>query len=130
MALVGNTSKREFIPHEAGEWVEVRLLTGAEMDEAQDSQTKQVIAKLGDMIPSAIQNAQSNRQPDDSIQARKLAYDSAILLHYAITAWSYDDPVRDNPGAQIDALTRDWLWEIIVEMNTRPPVSLPGGEPS
>ena len=130
MALIDKSPKRFDIPHELGEWVELRLLSGAEMDSAQESATAKMMARMTDILSAMKSVPQTESKPDDSITARRIAYDPTILLGHAVLAWSYGAEVNSETVGQLDAVTRDWLWETIVEENTRPPVSSLGGEPA
>ena len=135
MALIDNTTKREYVPHEPSEanggphWVEIRQLSGAEMDEAQDAKTAKVLDRLSTVI-AGLQNLPDLGQTreKDSMEVRRQVYDPDILINHALQAWSYNEPLGEAPSKQLDAITRDWLWELIVEANTRPPVPSPGGE--
>ena len=130
MALIDKSPKRSDIPHEPGEWVDLRLLSGAQMDKAQDSATTKMMAKMSDVLPLMKSLPQSDSKPDDSINTRRISYDPTILLESALAAWSYAEDVSSDTIEQLDAITRDWLWDTIVEQNTRPPAPLLGGGPA
>ena len=136
MAIITDASDKYDIPHEPGEWVMLKRLSGAQMDEADHTNTTKVLERLGPILKTLGPEAQNMRDgqkkdedPDD-IKTRRSGYDPGILIKYALVGWSYEEEPDDNPANMLDAITRDWLWDTIVEANTRPPASAPDGEPS
>ena len=137
MGLIEGTAHKVQIPHEQSEadggphWVELRKLSGSEMDEASQSATAKVLERMGDMVATLQGNApvQTDREKN-SLAIRRHVYDPGVLMKYAVLAWSYPAEVGENPGGQLDAVTRDWLWETIVDENTHPPVSSLYGGPA
>ena len=136
MALITGTTHKVYIPHEASEadggphWVEIRKLSGSEMDEAQASRMATIVERMGGLMAqmSGVRTPSEDTDKDkDSIETRRQLYDPEVLIDHALMAWSYQPAIDEHPGAQLDAVTRDWLWSVIVEENTRPPVLLPGG---
>tara|TARA_Y100000310_G_scaffold333905_2_gene412444 strand:+ start:15424 stop:15837 length:414 start_codon:yes stop_codon:yes gene_type:complete len=134
MGLISGTAHKVQVPHERSEadggphWIEIRKLSGAEMDEASHSQTTKVLERMGDMMGTLQGSAPtSTNEEKNSLAVRRMVYDPEILIHYALLSWSYREEVQENPGAQLDSITRDWLWEIIVDENTYPPVPSPYG---
>jgi hypothetical protein len=132
MALIDKTTRRAHIPHEASEenggphWVDIRQLSGAEMDDASEARTDKVLARMSSVI-AGLQNVPDldKRTDKESMEVRRQTYDPDILINYALQAWSYSEPLGETPSRLLDAITRDWLWELIVEANTRPPASWP-----
>jgi hypothetical protein len=101
------------------------------MDQAQESRTQKMMLRLeamGDLVKNL--PAQEAPKAPDSLTVRREAYDPDILIDHAVTGWSYQEPLNGAASQQLDARTRDWLWSVIVEANTRPPGSLPDGGPS
>ena len=137
MALITGTAHTVYIPHEASNddggphWVEIRKLSGAEMDEAQASRMATLMERMGSLMTQMSGIRTPSEDADkDTIESRRQLFDPDVLIGYALVAWSYTTSIDGSPGAQLDAVTRDWLWDVIVEENTRPPVSSPGGGPS
>lgn len=134
MAIITDESMRYPIPHEPGQWVMLKQLNGAQMDVADQAQTAKVMERLGPILkalgPDANQQsqAQAEAQDPDDIKVRRAGYDPETLIQYALDDWSYEQPMIPENIARLDAFTRDWLWDTIVEANTRPPASAPGGE--
>ena len=137
MALITGTAHKVYIPHEDSKadggphWVEIRKLSGSEMDEAQASRMATLMERMGSLMTQMNgMRTPSDDTDSDSIETRRQLYDPEVLIKHALVAWSYGADIDENPGGQLDAVTRDWLWGVIVEENTRPPASLPGGGPS
>ena len=137
MGLIQGTAHKVQVPHEQTEenggphWVEIRKLSGSEMDEASQSASAKVIERMGDML-ATLQGAKPPEQTDEeknSLLVRRASYDPDILIRHALVSWSYPEESSQDPGGQLDSLTRDWLWETIVDENTHPPVPLPSGGP-
>lgn len=138
MGIVTNTSHRVNIPHEQDEsnggphWVEIRKISGSELDEAAQVKQLAVLRRVG----SLIKDMQGVKPPEDTeeerlrkntLEVRRETWDPEVLIKYALISWSYTDTLPDNPATVLDAFTRDWLWETIVEENTRPPLPLLSG---
>lgn len=132
MGLIDYSGTQMDIPHEPGEWVKLRLLTGREMDLAQEARSDRLIdrvAGMGDAL-MGLRTPTSDQRPDDSLESRRQVYDPDPLINSALVGWSYDADPGDDPAGLLDARTRDWLWGVIVEANTRPPAPSPVGGPS
>lgn len=108
-------------PFEEGSWVTIRALTGDEMDEAKDASTQKTMKQFEGSIETFL-NMDITRAENAAKAVRKGAYDPAVLLGYAIVAWSEPDPVTPENIALLDGQTRDWLWQEVVDRNTRPPM--------
>ena len=137
MALISGTTHKVYIPHETSEadggphWVEIRKLSGSEMDEAQASRMDTLMERMGGLMERmAGVRTPSDNVDADSIETRRQLYDPDVLIKHALVSWSYEADIDGSPGGQLDAVTRDWLWSVVVEENTRPPASLPSGGPS
>ena len=137
MAIITDETTRYMIPHEAiaREWVELKKLSGAQMDDADQVNTAKAMERIGPIMaalgPDALKaQAQAKDEDPDDIKTRRAGYDPATLINYALLGWSYDEEITPENVSRLDAITRDWLWDTIVEENTRPPQSAPGGEPS
>lgn len=133
MAIITEATTRHEIPHEPGEWVALKKLTGSQMDEADQVNTANVMKRLAPIMKE-LDTAQAQRQADaqdkNDIKTRRSGYDPGVLIKYALAGWSYPEEPDDNPADMLDAITRDWLWDTIIEENTRPPESEPSGVPS
>lgn len=122
--LVGKTERRD-IPHEDGEWIEFRQLSGVELDEAEEAQTKRslsLIAGLDEAALGALRSQQAGAAPSGESPDR---FDKTYLLRRAVTGWSYPDDCTLANVDKLDAATRDWAVGVVLEMNTRPLASTP-----
>lgn len=128
MALIDKTGVRHDVPHEPGEWIEVRQLTAFELDEAEDTRQSKVVEQFADKMEQL--KSITGGSPDDkeTIEQRRTSYDPLVLLKYGIQTWSYKPPVSRTNIELLDSVTRNWLWNLIVEENTRPPAPKPGGD--
>lgn len=122
----GRTERRD-VPHEEG-WVEFRTLSGRELDEAEQAQTKAQIAMAKNFDPETLQsiraaNTDVTRDPKDS-------YDKDTLIKYGVVGCSECDPCTPEAKEELDAATREWGVVVIVEMNVRPFLSENGSTPS
>jgi len=121
--LIDRTRKERLdVPHESGEWVEIRQLTGAELDEASDKVTNKMMAQFGPNLESLMKVSRQAREQEVAASAddRKQLYDADTVLNSAEVGWSYGAPVSPDNIALLDAVTRDWLWAEVVKRNTRP----------
>lgn len=136
MAIITDHSDKYEMPHEPGEWVMLKKLSGSQMDEADQENTRKVMERLGPIIaalgPEAQRQGREQKAAEDpnDIKIRRAGYDPDVLIKYALAGWSYDEEPDGNPADMLDAITRDWLWDTIVLENTRSPEQSPGGEPS
>lgn len=129
--LAGRTERRD-VPHEDGQWLEFRTLSGRELDEAEQAQMRRGmemmtginLSAMGDRATDLIREAagEVGQKMEDS-------YDKDLLIKYGVAAWSADDPCTDENKERLDAATRAWAVSVIVEMNTRPLASDNGSGP-
>ena len=124
MGLVDTNSKeRVDIPHEPDQWVELRPLTGIQMQEAADIRTQKTLSRLSDLFtkvdPKTFQKAQSGAEEETQ------QYDEETLISYAVVGWSYEEPCTGPNKELLDSTTRAWLAKEIESRNTHGP--LPGG---
>ena len=109
-------TKQVSIPHEDGEWMELRLLGWQELEESKRAKTRESfenIKALGGDIYKAIQEA---RTEDTSGSMDPLAlHDMATLLRKGIVAWSYGGvPVNAENIGRLDEKTATWAARAIL----------------
>lgn len=116
--LVGTDTERIEIPHESGQWMEFKLLSGHELDEAEQAQTKRFLRMVAGMDAGTLDamRGMSGAQAGD---VRPDTYDKDKLVEYGVVGWSYDQPCGTAQKAKLDARTRNWAVDIILERNTR-----------
>ena len=132
MALVDVTSHKEVsIPHEEGQWVSLRPLTGAQMQEAQEAQSSKAMEKIAKMNPEILQNLSGLTSEAKKTQEENPseAYDKETLLRYGLVGWSYDAECNDENKGQLDHATYEWVIQEIVEMNIHSPLSASSSSP-
>lgn len=115
--LAGRTERRD-VPHEAGAWIEFRTLSGRELDEAEHEVTKRQTALANNFTAETLQAIRA--QADSVTRSPKDSYDKDTLIRYSISAWSLDEVCSDANKMRLDASTREWAIDVIVEMNVRP----------
>jgi len=125
MLVRRQTPERLEIPHEPGQWIEIRQLSGHEVEEAG---RRGLIAngELLEALPQRIVEAFMSRSGDQSGEREaSRTWDTDYVLSCAITGWSYD--IEPSPASigDLDAQTREWARARVVERNTRPPDSAP-----
>jgi len=118
MSLVGKTERRD-VPHEAGEWIEFRRLSGRELDEAEETQTRRSLAMVKGLDVGAM-DIMRQQAPPTAPSDPVASYDKDILVRYAISGWSYGEECINENKERLDAMTRDWAAAVVVEMNVRP----------
>lgn len=118
MALIdSNAGRRADIPHEPGQWLDIRPLNWVDLERAKkvkQSETFRDIGALGSDLVKQMQGMTS-----DSV-AETLADPLALLdLHTVlccgITGWSYGAEVTAETIKQLDAVTAKWAAMEIVQ---------------
>lgn len=114
MGLVGKTTRVD-IPHEPGQWLEIRRLSWRELDRASDAETETQLARIkamGGDVFAAIQ-----RQAGEQKEKPKAAsYDRAAVLRKGIVRWSYDEKVAPDNIDMLDEETAAWAVEQILAL--------------
>jgi hypothetical protein len=119
MALIRpETAKvRREIPHEPGEWMDIRPLTGVELDAARQVTSDRAMATLRSLPPEIVkaqQAAAAEARAKAAFDGKAAAVeptepDAATLIKHGLVGWSYTDPLTPENVALLDAATRDWL---------------------
>lgn len=115
MALVNNITKRLEIPHESGEWMEIKKLSWAQLEAASDVASMAALERIGKMggdVIAAIKGATVDQE-----RAPGSEYDKAAVLKSGILRWSYDAKVTTDTINQLDKETADWAFEQILGLN-------------
>lgn len=104
MGLIIGILEKKNIPHEPGEFMEIRKLSWMELEEArqcrQDKALETVKKLQGMTLPTAARSADLAADPFESC-------DLATLLRLGIVAWSYPASVKDNIE-MLDETTAQW----------------------
>src|SRR5689334_5867756 len=112
--IVGQTTKNVEIDHEPNNYLELRELSGLEMDEAEAIRSNKVMKNWGQMggeVISALR-AETNGATTQVIDPMQ-QYDHETLVLKAIVGWSgpnYDGlPCNDEYKRRLDGKTMKWL---------------------
>jgi hypothetical protein len=112
--LVNKITKKVDIPHEEGEWIELKKLSWKQLEQASDASTNALMErmkKMGGDILSALRDAAPQEQNPEEAK-----YDISTVLKFGIVRWSYDAAVKDNIDL-LDDETAQWAFKEILNMN-------------
>jgi 23S rRNA U2552 (ribose-2'-O)-methylase RlmE/FtsJ len=113
--LISNQAQRVDIPHEPGEWMEIKKLSWRQLVLAADIQTDETISRLkkigGDLFKSL--TTEKAKQETDS----SLKYDRGFVLEAGICRWSYDADVNKENIENLDEQTAKWAFDAITGLN-------------
>lgn len=109
----GQTEKRD-LPHEEG-WMEFRTLSGRELDDAEEVQTRRGLMMVDGINLTALRASAEAQQRD-----QRDSYDKTTLIKYGVVGCSECEPCSDEAKQALDAQTRNWAVSVILEMNVRP----------
>jgi len=104
------------IPHEPGQRMTFRPLSGDELDEAERAATRHVVESVAGIDLSGIKRPDEEPSQEDR---RHTQYDASIIVKYGVVAWSYEFECNNANKRLLDAHTRNWARDVILEMNTR-----------
>lgn len=122
----GGYTKRAEIPHERGEWMELKLLGWRDLDQARRARQSESYANLREMgedLYTMMQRSRStlgaaaNAIQEDPLQQ----YNLGTVLSLGIKAWSYDAPVTEETIGQLDTVTAEWAARAIIGVVTESP---------
>lgn len=105
------------IPHEPGEWVEIKPLSWKDLERAKAARLKSVIETMADAkeVMALLAGREAGPSAEGSIIDQ---YDLATLLQAGIVGWSYgggDKAVVDAENiASLDDLTARWIAELLL----------------
>lgn len=116
--LVGTNTRRVEIPHEPGEWLELRALTWRQLKAAKAARQTEVLQSVrtlgGDLLRDLQQMSQGAASGDPLAE-----YDQATVLVAGIAAWSYAEAVSPAAIDQLDPATADWALRELVGLTAR-----------
>jgi len=125
--LVSKILEKVNIPHEEGEWVELRQLSWTAMDDAVDAKQQRDVGQVkrmgGDVFEAIMRSAKTKDDDEEGKpkgRAGYEAYDPETLIRRALIGWSYDVKITVDRIRDLDAKTADWLAREIYERNKPP----------
>lgn len=126
MLTTGMPLVRLEVPHEEGEWIDVRQLGWAELDECRNEVTRRFFENLKTIGSDVVREFTALQQSDPAaIEAARAQadsgvdqFDKALLLAKSVTAWSYQPGFSVDLLPQLDERTTDWLYRAIVALYT------------
>ena len=121
--LTSKVTTRIELPHESGQWIEVRMPSAWILDKARRAQRQQSIAMIGALDASVLAAWQNNSSQieqlrDDTPVERSEEYDWLALLQECITAWSYAEPFEKELVSDLDEVTVKVVIAVLVPNKT------------
>lgn len=113
MALTNKVTKRVELPHEEGQWIQVRMPGLLILDRAREARSRQAIKMM-----SGIDLAQLQTFKREATEDTGPDYDWQTLLTACITAWSYEDKVTPDNVAELDEQTVNAVMAALVPKPT------------
>jgi len=118
--LTSLAKKRLDIPNEVGEWIEIRMLSGKQLDDARAAKVqtslemgKAMGAEVAAVIDAA--RAQLAEQPVNTAEPDPLdSLDAEIVLRSGIVSWSYKVRVTPANIDDLDEAMRTWAVREII----------------
>ena len=125
--LVSKIVEKVDIPHEEGQWIEIRNLSFTAMEEANDNKQERDLLQVkrmgGDVFEANVRSSnkkekESKDEEDSTTKGGSFeSYDKETLLRKAIVGWSYDGKPTVERIRDLDARTANWLSREIYERN-------------
>ncbi len=122
--LTSKVREKIELPHEPGQWIEIRQLSAQHFQEARETRAEtnlragrrffemlqmRKVAGLDD-VPVAPVETPAETEPAPVIESDPLLdFDAFTLLKYGIVAWSYPEPVNVGNIADLDEETVDLI---------------------
>ena len=114
--LIDNVPVQRDIPHEPGQWIEIRRLSWLMLDEAKKRQAatqREDMKALGAEFVAAIMRG---NQDEEARVRRRLReqewdvsqFDTLTLLRKGLAGWSYQTDVNADSIGQLDPITAEW----------------------
>ena len=104
------------LPHEIGEWIEIRTLSGNQIQLARDASRRAGLQRLQEMGADLVQATTAAATPEAVAAARAetaadplQGLDRSTLLIFGIVDWSYDAPVSVENIEDLDEETMQFV---------------------
>lgn len=118
MALIDDTAgRREDIPHEPGQWMELRALTWPELEKAKKIKQSATFADLGEIGPDTLKQLQglSTDAVSEALTDPLASLDVLTVLTAGVLRWSYGADVTVANIERLDSETAQWAAKQIVQ---------------
>ena len=120
--LVSNRTRKLDIPHEEGEWVEIRLLSGRQLRKVRKAKFREVAQNARDMggevmkAIAGVDRSELKKAEEDPL----VEYDMDALLEAGIVSWSYDEEVSSETIGELDPETEQFVALALVGVESEP----------
>ena len=117
MALTNSLTRRIDLPHEPGEWIEVRLPSYRVLQAARDARLRAAIEQVRGIDLATIQSfsaGQSRARTPDPLDE----YDLPSLLAECVVAWSYSATVTPQAIDSLDEQTAKLLGRALLPVQS------------
>ena len=110
--LARNDEWQVDLPHEAGQWVRLRRLSGRQLERAAEVRSNDALESmrsLGDLLKDTV-TTEAQAEGAKQLQldpTRK--YDRWTVLHFGLKAWSYPEPCSKENIDELDDQTIDFI---------------------
>lgn len=115
--LTKGMTKRLELPHEPGQWIEVRELSFMAIRRAKEKAMLDQSRFLKELKPFLDDDVEE-RATEAASKARKrdplLDYDLGVLMQEAVIAWSYDDKVTRESVLWLDQRTAEYVARAVI----------------
>lgn len=115
MAIVSKATKRIEVPHEPGQWMEIRKLSWRQLEAASDVATEAAMKRMKEAGPEMM--AALRKLVEGQVSGQQASnYDRHAVLKSGIAGWSYDEPVSDENIDLLDEETAKWAVDAILDL--------------
>lgn len=113
--LVSKKTRRIDLPHEPGQYIEIRSLSYFEIEKSKQRKLKDLMMLFSgvDLPEFKVPDDLKDREPDPVA-----SHDTAFLLVKGIVGWSYDAEVGPETIAMLDAKTAELVIREILGIET------------
>ena len=117
--LTGDITRKEPIPHEAGEWMVFRTLGWKQLEDASDARSIAAYTQVRAMGAEVYKSLESPADDTKTVADPLNKYDRATLLRFGIADWSYTAPCEPAAFDLLDAVTAEWAAREILKPSLR-----------
>lgn len=121
MAVIGRIPERVELPHEPGNWIEVRGLGWAVLEEAQTLRMQTLSKAMKDLDLSGLEKMSTpeQRANAEQLDAANNSYDQKLVLMSGLVGWSYEAPLDEATILDLDEETATFAFEEILRRSRR-----------